>query len=56
MTQSTPKTRPRANSIVIPVTPNQASMMGGVTVTNVPIKTGLQTGKHGITKSSDTAG
>lgn len=54
--QSTPKTRPRANSIVIPVTPNQTNVMNSVGVTSVQLKSALQAGKQGILKSSDAAG
>ncbi|XP_034237365.1 BRCA2-interacting transcriptional repressor EMSY isoform X2 [Thrips palmi] len=54
--QSTPKTRPRANSIVIPVTPNQTNVMNSVGVTSVQLKSALQAGKQGVLKSSDAAG
>lgn len=54
--QSTPKTRPRANSIVIPVTPNQANVMSGVGVTSVQLKSALQAGKPAVLKSGETGG
>lgn len=56
MTQPAPKTRPRANSIVIPVTPNQSNVMNTVGVSSVQLKTALQAGKQGVLKSSDAAG
>lgn len=56
ISQTTPKARPRANSIVIPVTPNQANVMSGVSVTSVQLKSALQAGKQGVLKPNETAG
>lgn len=56
LSQPAPKARPRANSIVIPVTPNQANVMNSVGVTSVQLKSALQSGKAGVLKAGDTTG
>ncbi|KAK3927302.1 BRCA2-interacting transcriptional repressor EMSY [Frankliniella fusca] len=54
--QATPKTRPRANSIVIPVTPNQANVMNSVGVTSVQLKSAVHAGKQPVLKPGESGG